>query len=448
MPKGSWKEAQNSIIDGRLVIGADGRVVGMVGTDGQLSAARGIGVPGTQGFGVGVCTEPLPRDMVGLFGYEDPASPNYGNYQTRDGSVMVWIPAFRYLFGSAGNGLPINDVGIVDARQFSSEAQAAAEGYVLHRAFWDGGVIKSGFFVDKYLCSASAAGVAVSVRNGKPLSSSATHNPFSDLIGAPANAYYGALDAAKTRGPNFFCSSRFIFSALSLLSYAHAKASASATWCAWYDATNNFPKGCNNNALRDAQDAGVLYVSDGYSNAALTGSGTPFQKTTHNGQECGVADLNGVMWEINLGLTSDGSAYYAVKTAVAMSSLTSGNAASTDAWGASGRAANYDSLGATVGAATASSTSKTFGNAAQVLDESGSGAGWIATGLGIPLVGGVGGTNAFGNDGFLDYRPNDMCPRSGGSWSGGSDAGVWALDLNNARSVSHASVGFRAALYL
>ena len=415
---------------------------------GVPSPSYSIGIPGTQGFGVGICDQPLPSYIAGLPGYNTVGHDNYGNYQTIDGSIMVWIPAFYYKWGTGSNGLAINTISLIGARSFSSHEVALAQGYALHRTFYDGGFIKSGVFCDKYLCSKSAGGVAVSVKNGAPLSSNAAHNPFSDLIGAPANASYGALDAAKTRGPNFFCSSRFIFSALALLSYAHAQASTSATWCAWYDATNNFPKGCNNNALRDAQDAGVLYVSDGYSNAALTGSGTPFAKTTHNGQACGVADLNGVMWEINLGLTADGSAYYAVKTNVAMSSLTSGNAASTDAWGASGRAANYTNIGATYGALLASGTTKLFGNAAQVFDSAQSGIPWEMTGLGIPLVGGVGGTNAFGNDGFVDYRSNDMCPLSGGSWNSSSNAGVWEVTLSPARGASDTTVGFRAALYL
>lgn len=210
---------------------------------------------------------------------------------------------------------------------------------------------------------------------------------------------------------------------------------------------NNFPKGCNNGALRDSQDASVLYVSDGYSASAKTGSAVPFDKTTHNGQTCGVADLNGLMWEINLGLASDGSSYFAVKTSVAMASLTSGNTLSTDAWGASGLSANYDNLGATVGAAAASSTTKFFGNAGQVFSELASGTGWLATGLGIPLVGGVGGTNAFGNDVFSDYRPNDMCPLSGGNWTLGSSSGVWALDIASIRGSSSNKVGFRCAIY-
>jgi len=84
---------------------------------------------------------------------------------------------------------------------------------------------------------------------------------------------------------------------------AHGQASSSTTNCAWYDATYNYIKGCNNNALGDTDDSAVSFTSDGYSNCAKTGSGVPFAKTTHIGQVCGIADLNGLMWEISIGVT-------------------------------------------------------------------------------------------------------------------------------------------------
>jgi hypothetical protein len=67
-------------------------------------------------------------------------------------------------------------------------------------------------------------------------------------------------------------------------------------------------------------------------------------------------------------------------------------------------------------------------------------------GAGIPLV--AGGSNMFGNDQLNDYSTNELCPIAGGSWTGSSSAGVWALTLSNARGGSDANVGFRAALYL
>jgi hypothetical protein len=90
-----------------------------------------------------------------------------------------------------------------------------------------------------------------------------------------------------------------------MLALAHGQAATTNAWCAWYDAggTNNFPKGCNNNALKDTNDTTVVYQSDGYSNSGKTGSATNFAKTTHNGQNSGVADLNGLIWEVSPGVT-------------------------------------------------------------------------------------------------------------------------------------------------
>lgn len=415
---------------------------------GVPSPTYSIGIPGAQGFGVAVCDQQLPIYMAPLPGYNIVGHDNYGNYQTIDGSIMVWVPAFYYKWGTGSNGLAVNVISLIGARSFSSHEVALSQGYALHRMFYDGGAIKSGVFSDKYRCSRSAEGIAVSVKNGAPLSSNAAHNPFSSLNGSPENNYSGAIAAAKTRGSRFFAESRFIRSGLAMISLAHAQASTNTTYCAWWDATNNFPKGCNNGALRDTQDASVLYVSDGYSTAALTGSGTPFNKTTHNGQACGIADLNGGMWEVTPGLSSDGTNFYTIKTSVEMASLTGGNTLASDAWGATGLSANYTNVGETYGALLASSTTQLFGNAAQVFDSAQSGIPWEMTGLGIPLVGGVGGTNAFGNDGLYDYRLADMCAISGGSWGGGSGTGLWALLLNATSGTSNAGAGFRAALYL
>lgn len=266
------------------------------------SAGNDIGTPGTQGFGVGVCPSP-PPGFAPMTGTTDPASDNYGNYTYVDGSVMVWVPAFWYKVGTGANGLATNALGIKRFSAYATQAAADVDGYALHRAFFDGGV-QPGVFVDKFQAS-NNNGVASSLKNGLPLSTAAAHNPISALIGTPSNTYAGTIVAAKTRGAAFHPCSQFIYGALALLSMAHGQASASATWCAWYDATgvSNFPKGNNNNALRDTNDASVLYVSDGYSNCGKTGSATPFAKTTHNGQACGIADLNGNMYEVSLGIT-------------------------------------------------------------------------------------------------------------------------------------------------
>jgi hypothetical protein len=37
-----------------------------------------------------------------------------------------------------------------------------------------------------------------------------------------------------------------------------------------------------------------------------------------------------------------------------------------------------------------------------------------------------------------------MCPNCGGNWNNGSNAGVWALNLNNSRANSNDNYGFRS----
>lgn len=306
-----------------MPIQSDGKVKSdpsglLLGSSSALSpAVNSIGSPGSAGFGVGIAPETaLPPGMVPLYGYTEPTHFNFGNYQYKDGSVMCWIPKYYYKIGTGANGLPANRVDIAGVKTFATTALANNAGYALHRAFIDGGAEKDGFFIDKYMVSKNAWGtgyIASSIKNGLPLSTNSAHNPIGDLTAVSgANYYYSALTAARSRsGLNgavdanspFFCTSRFIYAALALLSMAHGQASANGQFCGWFDATKNFPKGCNNNALADESDATVTYQSDGYSNCGKTGSGNPFAKTTHNGQACGVADLNGLMYEISTGLT-------------------------------------------------------------------------------------------------------------------------------------------------
>ena len=442
--------------DGQPVAFPNGITIGNAGS----SNINNIGVAGQLGFGVGICPEALPSGMMEMSGTQDIYSDNYGNYQYSDGSVMVWMPAFFYKYGTGSNGLAINIVDIKPFGAYADVAAANAAGYALHRAFYDGGKIQPGVFVDKYLAS-NQGGIASSVKLGNPLSSSAAHNPFSGLTGTPTNAYHGAIVAAKTRGASFFCSSLFIFKALAFLSLAHGQAASASTWCAWRDAAGvkNFPKGCNNNALGDTNDISLAFIWDGYAanNSCKTGSANFFARTTHNGQNSGVADLNGCLWEITPGLTQNSSDpavgnFYVLKTATAMKDVTSGTSLATDLWGATGLAALYDDLGLmnsfTGYGVNFSDRAQRMGNAGQVLSHATSGTAWQMTAAGVPLVSDATGTNMFGLDLLNDFSTEDMCPIAGGHWYSTSGAGVWALNFGHARGSSAYNVGFRAALYL
>jgi hypothetical protein len=415
-----------------------------------------IGIQGASTFGVGV-TETLPLGMSEMTGTRTVGHENYGNYRHTDGSIMCWIPMFYYRWGHADSPRTtkygLNSLDVKSKYDFIDVAAANDAGYALHRAFYDDGQIKDGFFVDKYQAS-NNAGVASSIKNGIPLSSANTNAPFSALNGTPDNTYAGAIDAVKTRGEAFFVTTLFVQRALSLLSMAHAQAATSVDNCAWYDSTGvaNYPKGNNNDAFSDINDTSVLYVGSGYLNSGKTGSALPFAKTTHNGQTNGVADLNGNMFEICLGVTQLSGTFYALKTTAKASSLTSGATAANDAWGASGIAANYESLGARIGALTGV-TPKPFqiGNSAQqVFSSATTGKDWQASCAGIPLSTGVNsvGTDLFGRDFFYDTRVDDMCPSSGGFWRIGENSGIWTVTFGFSRLSVSESASVRGALYI
>lgn len=421
-------------------------------TDTVVPVFEDIGIAGSISFGLGITTN-LPAGMSELEGTRIKGHENYGNYHYEDGSVMCYVPMFYYRWGHASSdnyaAYSVNACDVKPRSAFIDVAEANDAGWVAHRAFYDDGKLMNGFFVDKYQAS-NNEGTASSLKNGIPMSSSASNAPFSELTGSPGNNLAGSIDAAKTRGADFFPTTIFIQRALSLLSMAHAQASTNSSVCAWYDASgvNNFPKGCNNNALRDTNDTSVLYKTSGYSNAGLTGSAKPFAKTTHNGQTCGVADLNGNMYEVALGLTQTDGSFYVLKTSAKASALTSGATLSTDAWGAAAMTESYDSLGASYGELTGESRSFQIGSTTkQVFSGAASGLAWSASCAGIPQLGGSDGTNIFGNDRFYDNRVEHVCPIVGGHWRDASNAGVWLVHCNHSRTSGYYTIGFRSALY-
>ena len=301
---------------------SNGSIVLPDGTYLRNTAVNHIGTAGAAGFGMGICPAPDAAGMTPMTGCDSPTHANYGNYQSANGSVWCWIPAFRFRLGNAADpGFfthGANTIRIVPAVQHPDEATANAEGYYLHRAFVNGGQVQRGFFRSKYDCSA-LNGAAASLPNVQPMVS----GPVAGQVGFSAvgatNAYFGAMDAARTMGPKVHAETVFQADALCRISEAHAQAATSTTWCAWYDATGvrNYPKGNDNNALKSEADvtlsggSAVTWTTAGnatYPAFALAGSANQIAKTTHNGQACGVTDVAGNIYKINPGMTSVASA--------------------------------------------------------------------------------------------------------------------------------------------
>jgi len=273
--------------------------------------------PGYPGADLGICDPTrLPSWLQELPGTRILGHAQFGNYQSVDGSIMCYRPRRFEKIGTGSNGLAVNVIHQVPWNTFSSITEANDNGYAVARAWYDGGELCRGMFVDKYKWSKLARGtgyVAASVKNGNPLSAHPDHNPISEITAVTlGNIYAAMLEAPKGRldangvadpsSPLFACS-RFIHGDLAKFTLAHGQAISSIANCAWYQSGKNYPKGCNNNNLRDVDDATVLYTTDGYLNCGKTGSGAVFAKTTHNGQDCGIADLNGLMYEVSIGVT-------------------------------------------------------------------------------------------------------------------------------------------------
>ena len=329
-----------------------------------------IGTAGSQGFGVGALNELQAAEVASwitpMQGATDPTSDNYGNYTTTNGSIMVCIPKFFYKRGNENSPLYAkygkNCLDIVGIEMFNTEAEANASGYALPRAFIDNGEEKDFFFIDKYKCGKYGSASCSSLPNVNPISLT-TSNGYTKSQGMTncSGILADAITLSRARGEGRFqCQSVFMNAALQMLIDAHAQAATSTNYCAWYDGTGvkNYPKGCNNNALADVDDTTVTYAQGDNGGSSVkkpkTRATANFAKTTHNGQACGVADLNGMLYEVLIGVTNIGAndtatnqiqnaTAYVLKRSAKLADLTSGWNGETDAWGTAEKlATRYD----------------------------------------------------------------------------------------------------------
>lgn len=416
-----------------------------------------IGVPGQWGFGVG-CSDVPPKSigLTPLPGYSNPRSINYGNYRHTNGSVMVFIPAFCYRRGyetapsyarDGANALEIRNAldfpGFNHGNAFTSADMG--DGWILHRAFVDDGKMMRGFFIDKYKCSANADNTAaVSVKNGSPLvlQSNASY-PSTSWLPDGAGVASDAITLSQARGRHYSVCTAFQRSALAMLALAHGQAATSADACAWHDSeyVSNFPKGYtqkrDDNTLTDINDDSIdfeLAFNQSGSRYALTGSGIPFAKTTHNGQPSGVCDLSGNGWEACIGFHNTGVLAPLLPT-VNVSGVTAENVADP---------LLYD----TSGGLTGQSATKLWGSgtvAAFYPDSSGPG--WAACGVYAAGGSSSSGTNLFGKD-KAQTPSSAYLPLFGGAIAGGTQAGVWArYHAKVGWAGSYAGTTFRASAY-
>lgn len=392
-----------------------------------------IGVPGELGFGVATCPADLiPSGWRGLDGHDNIISPNYGNYIDSNGSILVYIPKHYYRW---------------DANTLSISHRPLT-GYVIDRSFINAGAEINGVFIYKY-GGGNTNGIFTSKKLVDPVSTSLDHNQVANINGCIENNYGELYTAVKSAGSNYFLTSIFNYSMLARLAYAHGKASTTTVACAYSDVAPYMPKGNLNNALSDVNDSSVTFTPSGYSNCALTGSGEPFAKTTHNGQDCGIADLNGNMWEVASGfIRYDATGFLVLKESVDISSIADDNTVQT-----SGGAYDidlYDVIDIS-DLVSANSGWIYLGNGIETvfsMSTDRNSSDYKRTSIGIPkaLGASASGTTEFGNDGVYRYLRNEMACLCGGYWSHTSNAGAFTMSLNNSRTNSNDYVGGRASV--
>lgn len=408
-------------------------------------------IAGQKGFGVGVWGgDPDIVTAMGLApmeGCEDPNSENYGNYIHTNGSIMCFIPAFCYRLGNATapsysrdgeNALEIRYA--TEFPQFSHDLVFTkadfGDGWILHRAFVDGARMKMGFFVDKYLCS-NVNNKAASVKNADWLM--CTNEPArrysTKYISGTVGTGLDAITLSRDRGKHYSLVTCYQWSAISLLSLAHGQAATSAYACAWYDAnhTTNFPKGATNNNGTDYSDNTVSYSIHSYgATFGKTGSGTPFNKTTHNGQASGVADVAGIcnQWTLGAVIPFD-NAVWLMDISIFAHEFTKDN---------------YDNSILFASYSRVSSNSRKYFNG---IRKGIGGLDWSGAGI-VPKTDIESGL--FGNDEYYEYRSRTGSLMVGLGYDWGSGAGIFCrswVDYDNHFSWQNSSkyYGFRAAGY-
>lgn len=395
-----------------------------------------LGIAGEIGFGVATAKDEdwQTAGLIPLPGHDNITSANYANYMhMSSGAIMVHIP--KHYFKLTGNLLEFSDI--------------AKTGYVLDRSFINASKELNGIFVSKY-GGTNNNGKFSSQRKKAPLSTNSANNPISSLDGAPSNTYGGLYTAVKTMSSKAFLTPIYVYMMLARLALAHGKAATSTAACAYIDVNPKMPKGNLNNALKDVNDSSVTFVSSGYSNCALTGSGSPFAKTTHNGQDCGIADLTGNMWEVASGfIRTDALGFLVLKESVDVTTIV--NDSTAQGGGGAYDIDLYDVIDISdlVNSNAAwtylgNGSNQVFGFSTDRASDT-----YKRTSLGIPLAIGVSGagTTEFGNDGIYRYLRNEMACRVGGDWGNSSYAGLFCVHLSHSRADSGSYTGGRASLY-
>lgn len=255
-----------------------------------------------------------------------------------------------------------------------------------------------------------------------------------------------AFNACANKGAGWHMMSNAEWSAVSALSKAMGTTPrGNSNWGRAYDATYESGRRVDNVAPGTTSGDGCTY----------TGSGPA--SWNHNGQEFGIADLCGNVWEWNSGLRLNNGEIQIIPDNDAAAALD--NSANSQYWKAIMPDGTLVSPG-TAGTLKYDATSAPTNSGIQIdnvvdfpsTDETYSYQAFETmtadTGVPVPEIMKQLGLAPFDtHDGDQLYmRSNgERLPIRGGYWSDSANAGLWALYLNDARSFAVSYIGFRPA---
>ena len=451
----------------------------------EFSRYNYIGIPGTKDFGVGLAPVDIySKTYITLYGTQHnyfkelPNTLTSGHFQyglyTADGDYPAieilkfcfkYIPKFYVarLFDDSGNNLndtelnkllpyvdvtldqmkeaqrraPRNSLVIAPSDSFVNEADANTHGFILPRAFIDGGEEKSGFFISNTKTIHDFGNENESENQAKLYGCSEIADDFVNFSNGATlerctQAFRDYINPTYIGGATL--STAFMWSAISCLSLVQGQYATSTDECAWYDPAlkTNFPKGINS-TNKDVNDSSVTIniPMDSTKGSVFANN---YAKTTHNGSETGITHVNGWLWEITLGFKNGPMI---LKKSVALNSINSSNVEDSSLY----ESLNFNSYSHPYSSwyywGDSSKSSICWGTNNQLRD---------LMCLFPKQNGHSNSTTVFGNDGSWVGTTYSVLV-CGGGWSSGSSAGVFSRDLGHSWGSSDSYFGFRLAMY-
>ena len=259
------------------------------------------------GLGAGIAYLPETAATVGLTpmnGASEVGNENFGNFIDSNNNVFVCIPMMYYKADTATRNSAFSNKPNIYI------SYVAKEGYAPFYAFKksDGSYVPC-VFVSKYLMGISGT-KAISKKNEDTATSNQSYNGINKITGCQArnDNFFKAANSMNDNAVLHYAALRFVYY---MVAEAHMQAAVRkfgsisnvpSFICAYLDKAPYFPKGCNS-SLSDVNDTSIRYTqgTQSYQNCGKTGSCNIPEKTTFNGQKCGIMDMGGLQWEVDAG---------------------------------------------------------------------------------------------------------------------------------------------------